>query len=483
MGGEYMGIVLRMFVLVGIMVVVESVAFHDYGDALTKSILFYEGQRSGKLPPSQRMTWRKDSALRDGFQIGVDLVGGYYDAGDNVKFNFPMAFSTTMLAWSTLEFQKFMDQDLQHALEAIRWATDYFLKATSVPGFVFAQVGDPWADHNCWERPEDMDTPRTPFAVSENFTGSEVSAEIAAALVASSMVFKASDPVYSATLLKRASMVFDFADKYRGSYNESLGPWVCPFYCSYSGYMDELIWAAAWLYKATNSPYYWNYVLENIHYLENSVITNIDGTPYVGGSFAEFGWDTKHAGINILVSKLVMTNASSTPFLPNADKFVCTILPESPTIFVNYSPGGLLFKPGGSNMQHPTALSFLLLVYARYLNHSNRVVNCGNVAATPSRLIEVAKGQVDYILGSNPLNMSYMVGFGQKFPQRIHHRGSSLPSTTQHPERIDCQGGTPYFLSYNPNPNLLIGAVVGGPDIDDSYPDSRANFTQSEPTT
>lgn len=38
---------------------------HDYGEALSKSILFFEGQRSGKLPPSQRMTWRKDSALQD----------------------------------------------------------------------------------------------------------------------------------------------------------------------------------------------------------------------------------------------------------------------------------------------------------------------------------------------------------------------------------------------------------------------------------
>ncbi|XP_065622545.1 endoglucanase 8-like [Quercus suber] len=185
-------------------VVVTKVASHDYGDALSKSILFFEGQRSGKLPPNQRMTWRKDSALHDGFDIGADLVGGYYDAGDNVKFNFPMAFSTTILAWSVLEFGNFMGSDLSNALDAIKWATDYFLKATSIPGFVYAQVGDPYADHNCWERPEDMDTPRTPYAVSKRFPGSEVSAEIAAALAASSLVFRAIDLEYSARLLNRA---------------------------------------------------------------------------------------------------------------------------------------------------------------------------------------------------------------------------------------------------------------------------------------
>lgn len=63
----------RLLVLVAMMMVVTKVASHDYGDALSKSILFFEGQRSGKLPPNQRMTWRNDSALRDGFDIGVSL--------------------------------------------------------------------------------------------------------------------------------------------------------------------------------------------------------------------------------------------------------------------------------------------------------------------------------------------------------------------------------------------------------------------------
>jgi len=43
----------------------------DYKDALSKSILFFEGQRSGILPPDQRLTWRKDSALKDGSDQNV----------------------------------------------------------------------------------------------------------------------------------------------------------------------------------------------------------------------------------------------------------------------------------------------------------------------------------------------------------------------------------------------------------------------------
>lgn len=92
--------------------------------------------------------------------------------------------------------------------------------------------------------------------------------------------------------------------------------------------------------------------------------------------------------------------------------------------------------------------------------------------------------QVDYILGDNPLRMSYMVGYGSRYPLRIHHRGSSLPSVAAHPARIGCKAGATYYASAAPNPNLLVGAVVGGPsNTSDAFPDARAVFQQSEPTT
>ena len=77
----------------------------NYGEALQKSILFYEAQQSGKLPNWNRINWRGDSALDDGSDVGIDLTGGWYDAGDHVKFNFPMAYSTTVLAWGAIEFK------------------------------------------------------------------------------------------------------------------------------------------------------------------------------------------------------------------------------------------------------------------------------------------------------------------------------------------------------------------------------------------
>jgi hypothetical protein len=49
-------------------------------------------------------------------------------------------------------------------------------------------------------------------------------------------VFRGRDPAYSSRLLAAARQVFDFADRYRGSYSDSLGSVVSGFYRSYSGY-------------------------------------------------------------------------------------------------------------------------------------------------------------------------------------------------------------------------------------------------------
>ncbi|EXB33531.1 Endoglucanase 17 [Morus notabilis] len=451
----------------------RRLARHNYRDALAKSIIFFEGQRSGKLPSNQRMTWRRDSGLSDGSAMNVNLVGGYYDAGDNVKFGFPMAFTTTMLSWSVIEFGGLMKSELGNAKEAIRWATDYLLKATAHPDTIYVQVGDANKDHSCWERPEDMDTPRSVFKIDKNSPGSEVAAETAAALASASLVFRRSDPTYSKLLLKRAIRVFAFADKYRGTYSNPLKADVCPFYCSYSGYQDELLWGAAWLQKATKNPSYLNYIQVNGQILGAGEYDNT------------FGWDNKHVGARILLSKafLVQKVKALHDYKGHADNFICSLVPGAPSSSAQYTPGGLLFKMSDSNMQYVTSTSFLLLTYAKYLTSAHRVVVCGGTTVTPKRLRTIAKKQVDYLLGDNPLRMSYMVGYGPRYPQRIHHRGSSLPSVAKHPAKIQCSAGFNFMKSQSPNPNVLVGAVIGGPDLHDRFPDQRSDYEQSEPAT
>ncbi|CAK9156575.1 unnamed protein product [Ilex paraguariensis] len=441
---------------------------YDYKDALSKAILFFEGQRAGKLPASQRVKWRGDSALSDGKPDNVNLTGGYYDAGDNVKFGWPMAFSVSLLSWTAVEFQKEISSinQLTFLRSAIRWGTNFFLRAHSSSTTFYTQVGDANADHQCWERPEDMDTPRTLYKITSTSPGSEVAADTAAALAAASVVFKEVDSNYSAKLLRNSKLLFQLADKYRGSYQAS-----CPFYCSYSGYQDELLWAAAWLYKASGETSYLNYVSSNEGWSQ---------------AVTEFSWDNKYAGAQTLLAKEFFAGKTNLgKFKSDADSFVCAFMPGSSSLQIQTTPGGLLYTRDSSNLQYVTSASMVLLVYSNILNAANvGGVQCGSVNFSAAKIKAFAKSQVDYILGNNPMKMSYMVGFGSKYPTQLHHRGASIPSIHYRPAKIDCnEGKSNWYSSSNPNPNTHVGAIVGGPNSNDGFNDLRSDYSHLEPTT
>lgn len=68
-------------------------------------------------------------------------------------------------------------------------------------------MGDGNSDHQCWERPEDMDTPRTLYKITSESPGTEAAAEAAAALSAASIVFKGIHSNYSKKLLSQSKSV------------------------------------------------------------------------------------------------------------------------------------------------------------------------------------------------------------------------------------------------------------------------------------
>ena len=71
---------------------------------------------------------------------------------------------------------------------------------------------------------------------------------------------------------------------------------------------------------------------------------------------------------------------------------------------------------------------------------------------------------MDYLLGANNAQFSYMVGFGSQYPLQVHHCSASIPSLRLLPTPVGCsQGFVEWFSNPNPNPNVFVGAIVGGP--------------------
>ncbi|KAJ1382275.1 Six-hairpin glycosidase superfamily [Sesbania bispinosa] len=437
----------------------------NYKEALTKSLIFLEAQRSGKLPSNNRVPWRGDSGLDDGKLANVDLVGGYYDAGDNVKYGLPMAFTVTTLSWAAMFYKSEFKaaNELENIRDAIKWGTDYFLKASSRHKRLYVEVGDPEEDHHCWAPPEKMKTKRRVLKIDSNSPGTEIAAETSAAMAASSIVFRSVDRKYARRLLNKAKLLFQLAKSHKGTYDGE-----CPFYCSYSGYNDEMMWAATWLYLATRKSMYLKYVQEES----------------ISASVSEFSWDLKYAGAQILLTQLHFEGQKNLEtFKSHAESFICSVLPNSPYHQINLSPGGFIHLRDGANTQYATGTSFLLSVYSDLLAKHNDKITCGDKKFDSSHLLSFAKKQMDYILGKNPEGRSYMVGFGKNPPKQAHHRGASVPTLPDH-EEVNCPlSFVKWFLKDEANPHELTGAIVGGPDRHDKFNDKRWDSPKTEPCT
>ncbi|MEQ8536294.1 MAG: glycoside hydrolase family 9 protein [Coleofasciculus sp. D1-CHI-01] len=416
----------------------------NYGEALQKSILFYYAQRSGDLPDTNPLPWRGDSALNDGSDVGVDLTGGYYDAGDHVKFGLPGAASMTMLSWGAVEYQDAYQQSgqFEEILDSIKWGTDYILKAhvTDSQGTqaFYGQVGDGNLDHAFWGAPEDMTMERPAFKIDRQNPGSDLAGEAAASLAAASIVFRGVDEAYADTLLQNAQQLYDFADQYRGVYTDAI-PDAGQFYNSFSGFQDELVWGATWLHKATEAA-----GSTDTTYL-NKAESLYQG---IGPGFTQ-SWDNKSYGSAILLAQ----ETGKSEYKGDVEGWLNSWLPGGST--PTYTDGGLAWLSQWGSLRYSANTSFLAGVYADTVNDPN------------GQYSDFAEGQIDYILGDNPRNFSYMVGFGEDYALNPHHRAAS---------------GVTNISDSRDNLHTLYGALVGGPDSpnDSSYDDDRSNFITNE---
>ncbi|KAF9587167.1 hypothetical protein IFM89_039607 [Coptis chinensis] len=178
---------------------------------------------AGPLPKHNNVSWRGNSGMKDGISdpaVRQNLVGGFYDAGDAIKFNFPASFAMTMLSWSVIEYSAKYEAagELNHIKETIKWGTGYLLKIFNSSADkidrIYAQVGvgdtsgeaTTPNDHYCWVRPEDIDYQRP---VYECHSCPDLAAEMAAALAAASIVSR--DSEYSPKLVQGSELLFAYA--------------------------------------------------------------------------------------------------------------------------------------------------------------------------------------------------------------------------------------------------------------------------------
>lgn len=415
----------------------EGTGDFNYGEALQKSLIFYELQRSGKLSGKERTNWRGDSGLNDGADNGVDLTGGLYDAGDNVKFNLPMAYTASMLSWSVYEDKDSYEKSgqLHYALDNIRWVNDYLIKCHTGEYEYYYQVGDGHADHAWWGAAEVMQMNRPSYKVTKDSPGSTVVGEAAASLAASSVIFMDEDREYSEKCLEHAKQLYKFAEETKSDagYTAANG-----FYNSWSGFYDELSWAAAWLYTATGEQ----------DYLDKAKAYFTEAQSNYKWSMC---WDDKGIGAALLLAKITK-ESTYTGFVEQALDFWCGTGSEK----ITTSPKGLAWLDQWGSLRYATTMAFIAACYSE---------SDACPAAKKDGYWDFAVKQVNYALGST--GRSFVCGFGEGCPVNPHHRtaqgsycdNKNIPSPARH---------------------TLYGALVGGPDASDNYQDNVEDYNKNE---
>ncbi|HYD41243.1 MAG TPA: glycoside hydrolase family 9 protein [Anaeromyxobacter sp.] len=421
----------------------------NYAEAMQKALFFYDVQRSGRIPASDPVTWRADSGLRDGADVGLDLTGGWYDAGDHVKFGLPMASSAMTLSWAVHEYGDAIQRAGLHpkTLQTIRWATDYFIKAHPAPDVFYYQVGNGNVDHGWWGPAEVMEEvmARPAYKVTTASPGSTVAGATAAALAAASIVFQQNDPAHAELCLRHARELYEFADATRSDagYRAATG-----FYDSFNGYWDELSAAATWLYLKTGDPAY-------LARAEAAALNwQKEGRTTTWAYRWTHSWDDMHYMTAILLARITGKQV----YVDAVERNLAFWLPGGG---VTYTPGGLAWLDRWGSLRYAANASFLAFVWSD--------APLGDPTRKPAYRA-FAERQIDYILGRNPRSSSYVVGFGQNPPRNPHHR-------TAH--------GAWYNDIDDPpnNRHVLFGALVGGPGSNDAYADLRTDYQKNEVAT
>ncbi|WP_255949529.1 glycoside hydrolase family 9 protein [Streptomyces odontomachi] len=431
---------------------------YNYAEALQDSMLFYESQRSGKLPSDNRVSWRGDSDLTDGKDVGVDLTGGYHDAGDEIKFGFPMAFSMTMLAWGGIDEAAGYDKSGQAAYlrRNLKWGDDWLLKAHPAPDVLYGQVGDGNSDHSFWGPAEVNPSPRPAYKIDDSCPGSDLAGETAAALASSAVLFKGSDSSYAATLVTHAKQLYAFADAHRGKYDQCITA-AQGYYNSWSGYQDELVWGAIWLYKATGDS---TYLSKAETYYADLPKMNQTTTPEYNWGLA---WDDKTYGCYVLLAELTGKQA----YVDDAERWLDWWTSGVNGTKVSYSPGGQAFLDTWGSLRYSSTTGYAALQFSDWLTAQ------GKDADKAKTYHDFGVRQIDYILGDNPQKTSYEIGFTNSgtntaWPKNPHNRtahGSwsqsmSEPTNTRHTD---------------------IGLLVGGPSsANDAFTDDRQQYAMTE---
>ncbi|MCI6560353.1 MAG: glycoside hydrolase family 9 protein [Oscillospiraceae bacterium] len=465
---------------------------YDYARALQYSIYFYDANMCGTdVSENNQLSWRGDCHTYDskvpmqpasegeGYRNGtnlsqsfmdkykdildpdgdgcIDVAGGFHDAGDHVKFGMPENYAAATLGWGYYEFRDSYVKTGQdgHIETILRYFNDYLMKCTfrDADGTVIAhcyQVGEGGIDHAVWEAPEVDTMVRPAWFLTAEKPQTDYVASAAGSLALNYLNFKDSDPEYAEKSLDYAKALWKFAnDNPKELSDNADGP--MQFYNS-SKWEDDYCWAGAWLFLCTEDTSYLNDLMPYVDlYAPSGYCYNWNDM--WGGAISLLGIiDQTYPELEL--QNMYRTVNNKTQYEP-AD-FWEQVYKCYPTWKALETPGGYAFLSVWGSARYNTAMQFIGMIYDKYNNNGK-----------PGEFSQWAQEQMHYIMGDNPLDRCYIVGYNEKSVRYPHHRAASglLSAEDTREQR-----------------HVLYGALAGGPDGNDEHHDTTNDWIYNEVT-
>ena len=421
----------------------------NYGEALQKSLFFYEVQQAGVLPDWNEVSWRGDSMETD------FIPGGWFDAGDHFKFAHTIAYTCTLLAWGLIEYSSAVEKAglLEKYKLNLKWGLDYLVLADQGDSVV-GTIGQNGFDHSWWGSPE-VYLRKMKLTTGNDerqydlIDCSSTIALMAAALSAGYLVYK--DEEY----LTHAKSLFELADKTRSKQSG-----IAASYYPITDFFDDLFFASNFLYMATGDKSYLEKA-ENEYIPEFPLETQSTIRKYTWG----FCWDDTSQAAALLYA----INTGKQEWIDHVQHHLDFWTVGYGGKQVSHTPDGLAWLFSWGVTRHATTTAWLMIVAADRLFKDDSELY--------TRYKDYAKFTFDYIFGENNLGLSYVLGMGEKNPRSVHHRGASGVHDDQWGSLgTDAVGGN----QQTEYAHVLYGALEGGPSQDGSFNDRVSAYECTE---
>ncbi|MCR5498709.1 MAG: glycoside hydrolase family 9 protein [Paludibacteraceae bacterium] len=409
-----------------------------------------------------------------------DLTGGWVDCGDFVLFGQTFFYSAYMLVlgYNTFpegypdfyseDYHGYIDSDdytwegkqgvpdgIPDILNEVKYATDFILKAVRDNRTFYYQKGDGDVDHKIWctstvksaipvSLGGEADGPRMILKATGNATA--MASQAASALAAMARAYAKYDADYAAACTEKAKVACEFVE------NTQKGTTKAAYYPVEDRYIHDMVSMYVELYKTTKDPEYLRKAEENCSWMNNRKEYNYNYSlcydhreDLAAYNMASLGDESVYGEKALQVLKFY----ADTMYIPNSGYF----LNKLPGKSWGGEPWGVLRFPGNQ--------AFVRALYDKLTGEET--------------LSPYISATVDYMLGHNGQNFSYVVGFGDKYPAYSHHRNlyrTDINDLEKEQAKLPRVNNTYKFAQ--------LGYLVGGSRENGQYKDDINNYSGTE---